>query len=170
MSPTAVKVPRLVPVPLVAYSGASRTAFRGRPKGVRLRPGIPVRLQPGMLFGLPRNTPMARIAPRTRCSSPQTTRLSSRIRLGPFRALRILMRESTDMTPHREPCPRRSETLRRFPSRTACAPNAPENACEPWSRCVFPCSTALLPQAPRIACSRPVACSRRERPDSPRTG
>src|ERR1039457_3356563 len=32
--------------------GASRTAFRGRPESVRLRPGIRVRLQPGMVFGI----------------------------------------------------------------------------------------------------------------------
>src|ERR1039458_1202173 len=39
-------------LPVENMPGASRTAFRGRPKSVRLRPGIRVRLQPGMVFGI----------------------------------------------------------------------------------------------------------------------
>src|ERR1035438_767963 len=45
-----VDVQRRLPVENIP--GASRTAFRGRPKSVRLRPGIRVRLQPGMVFGI----------------------------------------------------------------------------------------------------------------------
>jgi hypothetical protein len=62
-----VDVQRRLPVENVP--GASRTAFRGQPKSVRLQPGIRVRLAPGMLFGIspescsasPRNT--VRLAP-----------------------------------------------------------------------------------------------------------
>src|ERR1017187_826392 len=45
-----VDVQRRLPVGNVP--GASRTAFRGQPKSVRLQPGIRVRLAPGMLFGI----------------------------------------------------------------------------------------------------------------------
>src|ERR1019366_8423271 len=45
-----VDVQRRLPVENVP--GASRTAFRGQPKSVRLQPGIRVRLAPGMLFGI----------------------------------------------------------------------------------------------------------------------
>src|ERR1022692_1384437 len=45
-----VDVQRRLPVENVP--GASRTAFRGEPKSVRLQPGIRVRLAPGMLFGI----------------------------------------------------------------------------------------------------------------------
>ena len=45
-----VDVQRRLPVENVP--GASRTAFRGQPKSVRLQPGIRVRLHPGMLFGI----------------------------------------------------------------------------------------------------------------------
>src|ERR1017187_5730404 len=45
-----VDVQRRLPVENIP--GASRTAFRGRPKSVRLRPGIRVQLQPGMVFGI----------------------------------------------------------------------------------------------------------------------
>src|ERR1019366_8665946 len=45
-----VDVQRRLPVENIP--GASRTAFRGRPKSVRLQPGIRVRLQPGMVFGI----------------------------------------------------------------------------------------------------------------------
>src|SRR5664279_4402843 len=44
-----VDVQRRLPVENVP--GASRTAFRGQPKSVRLQPGIRVRLAPGILFG-----------------------------------------------------------------------------------------------------------------------
>jgi site-specific DNA-cytosine methylase len=50
-------------------------------------------------------------------------------------------------------CPRRCGTLRRFPSRRVCAPNAPENAYKLWSRSVCRRPMALLRPPPRIVCS-----------------
>src|ERR1035437_3649825 len=57
------------------HSGASRTAFRGRPESVRLQPGILFGFTPescstcpGMLFGLPRNTHELIVLPSFSCS------------------------------------------------------------------------------------------------------
>ena len=41
------------------------------------------------------------------------------------------------------------ETLRQFPSRKVCAPSAPENACESWSRASSQYHTALFRPPPR---------------------
>src|SRR5450432_106774 len=49
-STARVDVQRRLPVEIIP--GASRTAFRDRPKSVRLAPGIRVRLQPGIVFGI----------------------------------------------------------------------------------------------------------------------
>src|ERR1019366_4673764 len=69
-----VDVQRRLPVENIP--GASRTAFRGRPKSVRLRPGIRVRLQPGMVFG---------ISPESCSASPRNA-----VRLAPEYARHVL--------------------------------------------------------------------------------
>src|ERR1019366_8017950 len=77
-----VDVQRRLPVENIP--GASRTAFRGRPKSVRLRPGIRVRLQPGIVFGIspescsasPRNA--VRLAPEY-APGTSTSSLNARV-------------------------------------------------------------------------------------------
>src|SRR5664279_170988 len=68
-----VDVQRRLPVENVP--GASRTAFRGQPKSVRLQPGIRVRLAPGMLFG---------ISPESCSASPRNA-----VRLAPEYAVKV---------------------------------------------------------------------------------